>query len=62
MYVNDWTLDFGPRGREAVRELLARGHAAGVIPKLITPEFVGEKGTGVFYCPPAVTPRESSQD
>ena len=40
MYVNDWTLDFGPRGREAVRELLARGHAAGVIPRLVTPEFV----------------------
>ena len=40
MYVNDWTLDFGERGREAVRELLARGHAAGVIPKLVAPEFV----------------------
>lgn len=40
MYVNDWTLDFGPRGREAVRQLLARGHAAGVIPRLIEPEFV----------------------
>jgi 1,4-dihydroxy-6-naphthoate synthase len=40
MYVNDWTLDFGPRGRDAVRTLLARGHAAGVIPKLIVPEFV----------------------
>jgi len=40
MYVNDWTLDFGPRGREAVAELLARGHAAGVIPRLVTPEFV----------------------
>jgi 1,4-dihydroxy-6-naphthoate synthase len=40
MYVNDWTLDFGPRGREAVRELLARGHAAGVIPNLVEPEFV----------------------
>ncbi len=40
MYVNDWTLDFGSRGREAVRELLARGHAAGVIPKLVEPEFV----------------------
>ncbi len=33
MYVNDWTLDFGPRGREAVRQLLARGHACGVIPR-----------------------------
>ena len=40
MYVNDWTLDYGPRGREAVRQLLARGHAAGVIPKLVEPEFV----------------------
>jgi 1,4-dihydroxy-6-naphthoate synthase len=40
MYVNDWTLDFGPRGREAVRELLARGHAAGVIPTLVEPQFV----------------------
>jgi len=41
MYVNDWTLDFGPRGRRAVAELLARGHAAGVIPRLVTPEFAG---------------------
>jgi len=40
MYVNDWTLDFGPRGREAVRQLLAAGHAAGVIPQRIEPEFV----------------------
>jgi len=42
MYVNDWTLDFGFRGRQAVAELLARGHAAGVIPRPITPEFVEE--------------------
>lgn len=42
MYVNDWTLDFGPRGREAVRELLARGYQAGVIPKLVIPEFVDD--------------------
>jgi 1,4-dihydroxy-6-naphthoate synthase len=40
MYVNDWTLDFGPRGREAVRQLLTRGHQAGIIPKQIEPEFV----------------------
>jgi len=40
MYVNDWTLDFGPVGRRAVAELLARGHAAGVIPRLVVPEFV----------------------
>lgn len=40
MYVNEWTLDFGPRGREAVRRLLARGYESGVIPKLVEPEFV----------------------
>jgi len=40
MYVNDWTLDFGPRGREAVQRLLADGYAAGVIPKRVEPEFV----------------------
>ncbi|MFO0870587.1 MAG: MqnA/MqnD/SBP family protein [Pirellulales bacterium] len=40
MYVNDWTLDFGPRGREAVTQLLARGHAAGIIPQLVVPEFI----------------------
>ncbi|HBO44143.1 MAG TPA: ABC transporter substrate-binding protein [Planctomycetaceae bacterium] len=42
MYVNDWTLDFGPRGRQAVAELLRRGHAAGVIPRWVEPEFVEE--------------------
>ena len=40
MYVNDWTLDFGPRGREAVTQLLERGYQAGVIPERIVPEFV----------------------
>jgi len=40
MYVNDWTLDFGPLGREAVTQFLARGHAAGVLPELVVPEFV----------------------
>lgn len=40
MYVNDWTLDFGERGREAVNVLLERGYVAGVIPERIQPEFV----------------------
>jgi 1,4-dihydroxy-6-naphthoate synthase len=31
MYVNQWTLDYGDVGREAVRELLCRGHAAGLV-------------------------------
>lgn len=40
MYVNDWTRDFGPRGREAVATLLRKGYEAGIIPKLVVPEFV----------------------
>lgn len=40
MYVNQWTLDFGPVGRQAVARLLAEGHAAGIIPTLVLPEFV----------------------
>jgi 1,4-dihydroxy-6-naphthoate synthase len=39
MYVNDWTLDFGERGRAAVAEFLVQGHAAGVLPELVIPEF-----------------------
>ncbi len=41
MYVNDWTRDFGDKGRESVRLFLERGYKAGVLPKLVTPEFVG---------------------
>lgn len=41
MYVNNWTLDFGPVGCQAVARLLAEGHAAGVVPSLVVPEFVG---------------------
>jgi 5,8-dihydroxy-2-naphthoate synthase len=41
MYVNEWTVDYTDRGREAVRELLRRGHAAGVIPEPVEVEFVG---------------------
>ena len=40
MYVNDWTLDYGDRGRNAIRELLGRGLAAGIIPHSVTVEFV----------------------
>jgi 1,4-dihydroxy-6-naphthoate synthase len=40
MYVNDWTLDYGPRGREAVRRLLEEGHKAGIIPNPVAVEFV----------------------
>jgi len=40
MYVNHWTLDLGPIGRRAVARLLAEGHSAGAIPRLVEPEFV----------------------
>lgn len=40
MYVNDWTLDYGPRGREAVRRLLSEAYAARIIPKPVEVEFV----------------------
>ncbi len=42
MYVNDWTLDFGPKGREAVKLFLAMGHEQGILPELVVPEFVGD--------------------
>jgi 1,4-dihydroxy-6-naphthoate synthase len=42
MYVNDWTLDYGERGREAVRRLLDEGHRAGIIPHTVRVEFVGD--------------------
>ena len=40
MYVNDWTLDYGPRGRAAVQRLLGEGHRAGIIPAPVAVEFV----------------------
>jgi len=42
MYVNDWTLDYGARGREAVRLFLQRGVDAGVITRPVDVRFVGD--------------------
>jgi 1,4-dihydroxy-6-naphthoate synthase len=39
MYVNDWTLDYGDRGRRAVRLFLERGVAAGIIPRPVDVTF-----------------------
>ncbi len=41
MYVNDWTLDYGPRGRDAVRLLLGRAAEAGLVPGPVDIQFVG---------------------
>jgi 1,4-dihydroxy-6-naphthoate synthase len=40
MYVNDLTLDYGERGREAVRRLLADAERAGLLPAPVAVEFV----------------------
>ena len=40
MYVNLWTLDYGVRGREAVRRFLDRGVAEGLVTKPVQVEFV----------------------
>ena len=40
MYVNDWTVDYGEKGRKAVQLLLNEGHKAGVIPHPVSVEFV----------------------
>jgi 1,4-dihydroxy-6-naphthoate synthase len=41
MYVNQWTVDYGERGRAAVRLLLDRAYEAGIIPHRVAVEFVG---------------------
>lgn len=41
MYVNDWTVDYGERGRQAVRLLLDRAAEQGIIPKKVAVDFVG---------------------
>lgn len=40
MYVNDLTLDYGPIGREAVRQFLTEANALGLIPELPELAFV----------------------
>jgi 1,4-dihydroxy-6-naphthoate synthase len=39
MYVNDLTLDYGDRGRQAIYRLLGDAHDAGLLPKAVTVEF-----------------------
>ena len=40
MWVNERTLDYGERGREAVSRLLSEGHEAGVIPHQVEVQFI----------------------
>ncbi len=41
MYVNDYTVDYGEKGRRAVQTLLERGADAGIIPHQVPLSFVG---------------------
>jgi 1,4-dihydroxy-6-naphthoate synthase len=43
MYVNDWTLDYGVKGREAIDTLLKRGAGAGLVPGINQIEYVTAK-------------------
>jgi len=40
MYVNHWTIDYGPRGREAITRLLKEGARAGLVPEVGDVEYV----------------------
>src|SRR6266478_2964573 len=40
MYVNHWTLDYGEKGREAIRRFLGQGFERGLLPHRQTLEFV----------------------
>jgi len=40
MYVNDFTLDYGEIGREAIRRFLGRGKEEGILPSAVELEFV----------------------
>jgi 1,4-dihydroxy-6-naphthoate synthase len=40
MYVNDWTIDYGEKGRAAVNRLLDEGAAIGMVPKCTPVEFI----------------------
>lgn len=42
MYVNDYTLDYGEKGRAGVRALMERGYKSGVIPHPVDVEFATE--------------------
>jgi 1,4-dihydroxy-6-naphthoate synthase len=44
MYVNHWTLDYGPRGREAITRLLNEGTNAGLVPDTGEIEYVTARG------------------
>jgi 1,4-dihydroxy-6-naphthoate synthase len=43
MYVNRWTLSYGEKGKQAVKELIERGTKAGLLPSPPSVEFLSEE-------------------
>jgi 1,4-dihydroxy-6-naphthoate synthase len=43
MYVNHWTLDYGPKGREAISRILKEGAKAGLVPDAGEIEYITAK-------------------
>lgn len=43
MYVNKWTLDYGPIGRQAISQFLRKGAAAGLVPRIDAVEFISAR-------------------
>jgi 1,4-dihydroxy-6-naphthoate synthase len=41
MYVNEWTVDYGPVGRQAVATLLSQASERGLLATKVNPEFIG---------------------
>ena len=44
MYVNNWTLDYGPKGREAISRLLKDGAKAGLVPETGPIDYITARG------------------
>jgi 1,4-dihydroxy-6-naphthoate synthase len=43
MYVNHWTIDYGPKGREAITRLLNEGAEKGLVPSIANIDFVNAR-------------------
>ena len=43
MYVNQWTLDYGPRGRDAISRLLKEGARAGLVPDVQEVQYISAR-------------------
>jgi len=54
MYVNKWTLGYGEKGKQAVKELIVRGTMAGLLPTPPTVEFLSESQENLSFSPAGI--------